>query len=254
MPLRLRAALLPCLLLLALLLGGCNDAGNRMAGAVPTAATPAPSGARLAMLPAAAQPAPPVVEEARFANAAENGFTSTAEAPVSTFSLHSDTASYNVVRRLVRDGVRPPPGVVRAAEFINAFRYEYPAAPDSNQPFSSLVSVHPAPWNAERQLLHIGIRTHAVPKAERPPLNLVFLVDASGSMASPDRLPLVKRAIRMMLPQLGARDHVALVSYAGDAVIEQAPVPGNQLASFEQALDRLVAGGATYGEGGIVRA
>ncbi|WP_376098843.1 von Willebrand factor type A domain-containing protein [Roseomonas sp. CCTCC AB2023176] len=199
--------------------------------------------------------APPDPASAR--NAPQGGFLSAAEAPVSTISLHGDTASYSVVRRLLLDGSWPRLGsgaerFVRAEEFINAFPYDYPLPDDRAQPFAPFVSVHPSPWNPARRLLHVGLRT-AAPVA-RPRVNLTLLLDVSGSMAPPDRLPLVVDAMRGLVERLGPGDRVAIVTYAGKTAVTLPPTPADRRPEIETALASLRAEGGTSGGAGLALA
>ena len=173
------------------------------------------------------------------------------EQPVSTFSVDVDTGSYSNVRRMLRDGVRPPADAVRAEEFINYFSYGHPAPSDRAVPFRVTTELAAAPWNPQRQLLMIGIKGYDVPKATLPPSNLVFLIDTSGSMDSPDKLPLLKQAFSMLVPQLRAQDRVSIVVYAGSAGLVLPPTAGNRHEEILAALDRLQAGGSTNGGDGI---
>lgn len=173
------------------------------------------------------------------------------EQPVSTFSVDVDTGSYSNVRRMLRDGLRPPADAVRAEEFINYFSYGHPAPSDRAVPFRVTTELAAAPWNPQRQLLMIGIKGYDVPKATLPPSNLVFLIDTSGSMDSPDKLPLLKQAFSMLVPQLRAQDRVSIVVYAGSAGLVLPPTAGNRHEEILAALDRLQAGGSTNGGDGI---
>ncbi|SUE42943.1 vWA domain-containing protein [Roseomonas gilardii] len=227
------------LLVSALLLSACQTA-PRMAGAPPAAPAPiAASPAALAVLPE------------RLANAQENGWQRVAEQPISTFSMSSDTASYNLTKRMIREGHKPPPEAVRPEEFVNAFDYAYPAPSDPSQPFTPSIAVYPSPWNEGRQILRIGLRTYAPPRQARPALNLVFLVDVSGSMAGPDRLDLIKRGLRLLLPRLRAEDRISLVTYANGTQTVLDSVPGDRLAKIEAAIDGLSAAGGTAGGAGL---
>ncbi|KAF1721299.1 vWA domain-containing protein [Pseudoxanthomonas wuyuanensis] len=173
------------------------------------------------------------------------------EQPLSTFSIDVDTGSYSNVRRMLRQGVRPPADAVRAEEFINYFDYRHPQPLDRKQPFRVTTELAPAPWNAQRQLLMIGIKGYDVPKPTLPPANLVFLIDTSGSMDSPDKLPLLKQAFSLLVPQLREQDRVSIVVYAGSAGLVLPPTPGNRHDDILAALDRLQAGGSTNGGDGI---
>jgi len=173
------------------------------------------------------------------------------EQPVSTFSIDVDTGSYANVRRMLRQGVRPPADAVRTEEFINYFDYDHPAPTSRATPFRVSTELAPAPWNGKRQLLMIGIKGYDVSKATLPPSNLVFLIDTSGSMDSPDKLPLVKESLRQLVPQLRAQDRVSIVVYAGSAGLVLAPTPGDRHGEILAALEQLQAGGSTNGGEGI---
>ena len=199
---------------------------------------------------AGAQPYAALADNERFANADDAPLKATAEEPVSTFSVDVDTASWAYVRRSLEDGVLPPENAVRIEEMINYFPYDY-AAPDGDAPFAVHVSQFATPWNPDTRLLRIGLQGELPPAAERPALNLVFLVDSSGSMNSADKLPLLKRAILMMLPNLRADDRVAIVAYAGSAGVVLDPTDATDTASIRAALGRISAGGSTAGGEGL---
>lgn len=187
----------------------------------------------------------------RYAERDDNPVRRTLDEPVSTFSVDVDTGSYSNVRRMLREGQRPPADAVRAEEFINYFRYGHAAPADRSPPFNVTTELSPAPWNAKRQLLMVGIKGYDVPKATLPPANLVFLLDTSGSMESPDKLPLLKQSFAQLVPQLRAQDRVSIVVYAGSAGLVLPPTPGNRHDEILAALDRLQAGGSTNGGDGI---
>ncbi len=196
---------------------------------------------------------PPQTEESRdrFPAAAANPIKQVAAEPVSTFSIDVDTASYAFVRRALNAGRLPSPAAVRTEEMINYFRYGYPAAESPTEPFKPTVTVVPSPWNANRQLVHIGIKGYELKSAERPRANLVFLIDTSGSMAPADRLPLVKNGLRMLVDELQPTDTVAIVTYASGSGIALEPTKISDKAKILSALDGLVAGGSTAGASGI---
>lgn len=174
-----------------------------------------------------------------------------AEDPVSTFSIDVDTTSYSYVRRMLEDGLLPPPEAVRVEELINYFPYDYPPAPSADVPFQPEVKVYPTPWNAKTQIMQIGIKGYAPPATAHVPSNLVFLIDTSGSMDEPDKLPLLKRAFGLLLDQLTAEDTVSIVTYAGSAGVALEPTPADRKATIMAALDDLSAGGSTAGAQGI---
>ncbi|TMN20229.1 VWA domain-containing protein [Pseudoxanthomonas sp. X-1] len=236
---------------------------ERMVMPAPPAPPPPPApqrGARRAMpagimppLPSPIPP-PPAVNTERYAHQDDNPVRRTVEQPVSTFSIDVDTGSYSNVRRMVRAGQRPPADAVRAEEFINYFDYRHPAPERRAVPFRVTTELAPAPWNPRRQLLMIGIKGYELPRRELPPSNLVFLIDTSGSMDEPDKLPLLKQSLAMLVPQLRAQDRVSIVVYAGSAGLVLPPTPGDAHATILAALDRLQAGGSTNGGAGIALA
>lgn len=172
-----------------------------------------------------------------------------ADEPVSTFSVDVDTGSYANVRRFLTQGQLPPEAAVRTEEMINYFRYDYPVPQDRARPFSVTTDMAVTPWNDDTRLLRIGIKGFDVPASQRPPANLVFLVDVSGSMSSQDKLPLVKSALAMLADRLGPKDKVSIVVYAGAAGIVLDPT--NNATYIKQSLDCLSAGGSTAGGQGM---
>ncbi|WP_235567129.1 VWA domain-containing protein [Lysobacter sp. Root604] len=187
----------------------------------------------------------------KYAAREDNPVRRTADEPLSTFSIDVDTGSYSNVRRMLNQGVRPPADAVRAEEFINYFDYGHPAPTSRDTPFRVTTELAPAPWNAQRQLLMIGIKGYDVPKATLPPANLVFLIDTSGSMDQPDKLPLLKSAFGLLTKQLRPQDRISIVVYAGSAGLVLPPTPGDRQSEILEALDRLQAGGSTNGGDGI---
>jgi Ca-activated chloride channel family protein len=199
-------------------------------------------------------PAPGYLQPANTENYAQridNPVQRTTEQPLSTFSIDVDTGSYANVRRMLTQGVRPPADAVRAEEFINYFDYGHPAPTSRQTPFRVTTELAPAPWNAKRQLLMIGIKGYDVPKATLPPSNLVFLIDTSGSMNAADKLPLLKQSFAQLVPQLRAQDRVSIVVYAGSAGLVLPPTPGDRHGEILAALEQLQAGGSTNGGQGI---
>ena len=177
-----------------------------------------------------------------------------AEQPVSTFSIDVDTGAYANVRRFLNAGQLPPQDAVRVEEMVNYFDYRYAPPASRDVPFRVATELAPAPWNPQVLLMKIGIKGFEVAAAERPPANLVFLIDVSGSMQSPDKLPLLKNAFRLLTDQLTARDRVSMVVYAGSSGVVLEPTAGDQKHKIREAIDRLEAGGSTNGAEGIERA
>ncbi|MBW8312817.1 MAG: VWA domain-containing protein [Rhizobium sp.] len=205
-------------------------------------------------MPAPLPPPPPAYAEPNTENYAafeDNRVVRTAEQPVSTFSIDVDTGSYSNVRRMLSRGQLPPKDAVRVEEMINYFDYGYPGPADREQPFRVTTALAPAPWDGKRVLMQVGIQGYDVARAEIPPANLVFLVDTSGSMATPDKLPLLKESLRQLVPRLRAQDRVTLVVYAGSAGLVLPPTPGDRHGEILDALGRLEAGGSTNGGEGI---
>jgi Ca-activated chloride channel family protein len=189
----------------------------------------------------------------RFGQFAENRFRQVAEAPLSTFSVDVDTASYALVRRFLTAGRLPPREAVRIEELVNYFRYATPR-PEGDEPFAVSVEAAACPWRPGHRLVRIAVAARDVEHAVRPAGNIVFLVDVSGSMGPPDRLPLVKQALAMLVEELGENDHVAIVTYAGDAGLRLPPTNGTEKATILAAIESLTAGGSTHGSAGITLA
>jgi Ca-activated chloride channel family protein len=181
---------------------------------------------------------------------AENVFRRVSEEPLSTFSIDVDTASYANVRRFLNDGQIPPPAAVRVEEMVNYFRFDYPQ-PKSDVPFSITTELAESPWNPKHRLVLVGLQGREISNADMAPRNLVFLIDVSGSMTSPDKLPLVRNAMRMLVEVLGPRDRVAIVVYAGQSGLVLPSTDGDQKATIHSAIARLEAGGSTNGGAGI---
>jgi Ca-activated chloride channel family protein len=184
----------------------------------------------------------------QFPDATPNPLKVTTEEPVSTFSIDVDTASYSWLRSSLSRGQLPDPRSVRVEELVNYFPYAY-AAPEGDVPFRQTVTVSEAPWNPDTQLMHIAIQGAQV--TERPPLNLVFLLDTSGSMQAANKLPLLVQSFRLMLGQLRPEDEVAIVTYAGSAGTVLEPTKASERSKIEDALLRLHAGGSTAGGEGL---
>jgi Ca-activated chloride channel homolog len=190
----------------------------------------------------------------RFTAAAQNPFKVVREEPVSTFSIDVDTASYSWVRASLNNNVLPQPAAVRTEELVNYFPYDYAAPPRAEQPFSTSVAVFPSPWSPGRKLVRIGIKGYSVRRETRPRANLVFLIDTSGSMQEPNKLPLVKQSLSLLLDELDPRDSVAIVTYAGSAGTALEPTPVSEKHKIRAVIDNLGAGGSTAGAEGIRQA
>ncbi|WP_041678961.1 vWA domain-containing protein [Rhizobium etli] len=190
----------------------------------------------------------------RFANAAVNPIKSVAADPVSTFSADVDSASYSFVRRSLTAGAMPDPQSVRVEEMINYFPYDWPGPEKADQPFKATVTVMPTPWNHDTQLMHVAIKGYDIAPATAPHANLVFLIDVSGSMDEPDKLPLLKSAFRLLVNKLKADDTVSIVTYAGNAGTVLEPTRVAEKSKILSAIERLEAGGSTGGAEGIAAA
>jgi Ca-activated chloride channel family protein len=182
----------------------------------------------------------------------ENAFHTVGKEPLSTFSLDVDNASYTNVRRFLNEGQLPPRDAVRVEELLNYFHYQLPAPTAvSPDPVRISAELSECPWAPGHQLARIGVQAKQIETAALPPANLVFLVDVSGSMNGPDRLPLVQAGLKLLVRQLRPQDHVALVAYAGAAGLVLPPTPGSQQNDILQAIDRLESGGSTAGGAGL---
>lgn len=180
----------------------------------------------------------------------ENPFLPAATNPLSTFSIDVDTASYANVRRFINSGSLPPKDAVRVEEMINYFAYDY-REPEGDKPFSIDLDATACPWEPTHRLLRIGLKGREVTNEKRPASNLVFLLDVSGSMMPPERLPLVKQAMRLLVDKLTEKDRVAIVIYAGGSGLALGSTPGNEKEKILRALEELQAGGSTNGAEGI---
>ncbi len=198
-------------------------------------------------------PPPGPVDTERYPEARPNAITRVAEAPVSTFSIDVDTASYANVRRFIAEGEQPPRDAVRVEEMINYFRYDYPQ-PQGREAFAAWSAVAPSPWNAGREVLQVALTGRDIDRRRRPPLNLVFLVDVSGSMDPDDRLPLAQRALHTLIEQLRPQDEVAMVVYAGASGVVLDSTRGNERLRLHCAVEALKAGGSTAGGEGLALA
>ncbi len=180
----------------------------------------------------------------------ENNFKDVKQNPLSTFSIDVDNASYSNIRRYVDNSQLPPAGAVRIEEMINYFDYEYPN-PTGEHPFSVMTEIGECPWNNQRQLIHIGIQGKKLDYQNLKPSNLVFLIDASGSMDYDNKLPLLKKSLALLLDQLSEKDRVAIVAYAGSAGLVLESTPATEKNTILKALNKLEAGGSTAGGEGI---
>jgi Ca-activated chloride channel family protein len=196
----------------------------------------------------------PTVGRDRFTSTSQNPFRVAREEPVSTFSIDIDTASYSFVRASLNRNVLPQRAAVRTEEMVNYFPYDYAAPRSAAEPFTSNIAVFPSPWSAGRKVVRIGIKGYTIQRATRPRANLVFLIDTSGSMQEPNKLPLVKQSLGMLLDQLQPDDSVAIVTYAGYAGTALAPTPASQKDRIRAVIDSLGAGGSTAGAEGIRQA
>jgi len=180
----------------------------------------------------------------------ENPVKQVTDQPVSTFSIDVDTGAYANVRRFLNLGNLPREDAVRIEELVNYFSYDYPQ-PQGTQPFSVTTELSATPWNRDTLLLHVGVQGKDIPTQNLPPSNLVFLIDVSGSMQSPNKLELLKTSMKLLSKQLRPQDKVSMVVYAGASGVVLPPTAGDQTAAIYQALDHLVAGGSTNGAAGI---
>ncbi|MGA3006493.1 MAG: von Willebrand factor type A domain-containing protein [Opitutaceae bacterium] len=185
-----------------------------------------------------------------YAYHADNEFLSVAQNPLSTFALDVDTASYANVRRFLQAGQRPPADAVRIEELVNYFPYAY-EAPRGEAPLAATLEVAAAPWAPAHRLVRIGLKARDVTAAARPAANLVFLIDVSGSMDEPDKLPLLQQSLRLLLGQLRADDRVAIVTYAGESSLALPSTPASHRREIAEVLDALHAAGSTNGGRGL---
>lgn len=232
------------------------------ASPIPSAPPPAPEmrapmvaggivGGRAQMQP---QPLPGSIDRENYEDTDTNPVRQVSADPVSTFSVDVDTASYSNVRRFLNEGRLPPTDAVRTEELINYFHYDYALPRARTTPFSTSVTVTPSPWAEGRQLVHIGLQGYNIVPRERPPLNLVLLLDVSGSMNAANKLPLLQQSFSMLVDQLNARDRVSIVVYAGAAGTVLEPTPGNERGRILAALNSLRPGGSTAGAEGLRQA
>jgi len=192
----------------------------------------------------------PVFNTEEYDRIYENRFKDVAQNPLSTFSIDVDTASYSNVRRFIRMNQMPPKDAVRIEEMINYFDYDYPQ-PEGEHPFSIITEISQCPWNPRNKLIHIGLQGKTLDYSDQGPCNLVFLIDTSGSMASHNKLPLLKKAFRLLLDELEEGDRIAIVAYAGSAGLVLPSTPVSQKEKILAALNSFRAGGSTAGGAGI---
>ncbi|WP_264525036.1 YfbK domain-containing protein [Flavobacterium sp. N502536] len=203
--------------------------------------------AKLKKIPAP-QPVEPNQED--YDTFVENAFESPKTAPLSTFSIDVDNASYTNVRRFINNGQAVPKDAVRVEEMVNFFKYNYPQPKDQN-PFSIHTELSDSPWNAKNKVLKIGLQGKNIPTENLPASNLVFLIDVSGSMSDMNKLPLLKQSLKILVNELRRKDKVAIVVYAGAAGLVLPPTSGDEKKTIVDALDNLNAGGSTAGGAGI---
>ena len=183
----------------------------------------------------------------------ENGYTSTASNPLSTFSIDVDTASYTNLRRMITDGWSGdeiPAEAIRIEEMINYFEYDYPQ-PKEGEPFSVTAEISECPWNSDTKLMLVGLHSKDIDLSERPAMNLVFLIDVSGSMYDDDKLPLVQKSFSMLTENLSTEDRISIVTYAGEDAVVLEGADGNDKEKILEAINSLTAGGSTAGAAGI---
>ncbi len=201
------------------------------------------------------QPVPPQYQGGdKFEQKQVNLAKAVANEPVSTFSIDVDTASYSFVRRMINQGTLPQPEMVRVEEMVNYFPYNYELPQNKAEPFKPTITVMPSPWATHKKLVHIGIKGYDITHIKRPSANLVFLIDVSGSMNAPDKLPLVKSSLHMLVDQMDEMDTISIVTYAGHAGTALSPTRGSDKQTIRSVIDQLGAGGSTAGAAGVEQA
>lgn len=256
------AALLTLALLLSL--AACGGAADKTEAAAPAASTPAAGApmesevyysvaADMALAEAPGSPKGGEWNTEEYNHIVENGFQSVATAPLSTFAADVDTASYANLRRMLLDGQDPYPDAVRLEEMINYFHYDYPE-PKEGEPFSVSTDLIPTPWNDQTSLLRVGLQAAQPDWQAMPPSNLVFLIDVSGSMNSPNKLPLVKQAFLLLTENLRPEDTISIVTYASSDRVVLDGATGDEGMDIQSAIENLTAGGSTAGSKGITTA
>lgn len=227
------------------------EESGRIAHEMKSAAAPAMAMGGVIVMPHDLRyPSEPLNRE-NYAHFDDNPVKRAAEQPVSTFSIDVDTGAYANVRRFLNQGSLPVKDAVRVEEMLNYFSYDYPLPKDKTRPFSVTTEIAPTPWNKDSVLLRVGLKGYDIAAQKLPPANLVFLVDVSGSMMSPDKLPLLKSGLKLLVQNLRAQDRVSLVVYAGNTGVVLEPTPGGQKGRILAALEGLTAGGSTNGGAGI---
>ena len=192
-----------------------------------------------------------LVDRENYQSIAANPVHLTMQSPVSTFSIDVDTGSYSNVRRFINGGRLPQHNAVRVEELINYFNYDYPQSDSMEKPFLITTEVAPSPWNANSHLLHVGIKGYDVDRASLPSANLVFLVDVSGSMNSPQKIGLLKQSLKLITKKMRADDRISIVVYAGASGVVLEGKSGNDKVEILRAIDQFQAGGSTNGAAGI---
>ena len=197
---------------------------------------------------------PPEFNTEEYNSIKENSYKSTASDPLSTFSIDVDTASYTNLRRMINQGRDSiPADSIRIEEIINYFGYDYPQ-PAEGEPFSVTQEIADCPWNEETKLMRIGLHSKDIDLSERPAMNVVFLIDVSGSMFSDDKLPLVQKSFSMLTDNLSAKDRISIVTYAGEDSVVIEGADGGDRQDVLDAINSLQAGGSTAGAAGITTA
>ena len=228
--------------------------GNTPGEPAKTTAPPPPPGPMTIVAPSPLPVGVPTpLGDESYEHVLANAYKLAQQEPLSTFAIDVDTASYANVRRLLTSGQLPPAGAVRIEEMVNYFKYDYPS-PGLEHPFSVSLAASNCPWQKGHYLVRIGLKGREIAAEKRPPCNLVFLLDVSGSMADANKLPLVKQAMKLVVEQVSEDDRVAIVTYAGSSGVALPPTNGSRKDRILDALDRLQAGGSTNGAGGITQA
>lgn len=230
-----------------------TDAAAKVSTDVAMAPPPAPMMETLPVPYVDEPPMPAPVGGERYAGVTEQAFQQVAAAPVSTFGVDVDTGSYTNVRRFLNDGQLPPVEAIRVEEMLNYFHYDYAAPKSADTPFAVISDVARTPWNPNSYLLRVALKGYDVPVDKRPPANLVFLIDVSGSMMDSDKLPLLKNAMEKLTKTLRADDRVSIVTYAGwtGVALKSTLMDARGKDAVEEVLDRLSSSGSTAGGDGI---